>query len=186
MKGARLATHGGETRGIPPLAGKEGLHDSSAATIRLDAIANHLPAMIGYWNKELRCEFANDAYLEWFGLPPQSVIGLHLSELQGEKLFKLNEPHAHLALSGHEQKFEREIIKPDGSVGYTDARHIPDRDEFGMIRGFGYVPRERRVRFRSYYGFGWRCRSSNFGMLGGGSEVRHFITDRFSSAVPDE
>jgi PAS domain S-box-containing protein len=29
---------------------------------RLTAITNSIPAMIGYWNGELRCEFANNAY----------------------------------------------------------------------------------------------------------------------------
>jgi PAS domain S-box-containing protein len=107
-----------------------------AVKSRLEAIANHLPAMIGYWNRELRCEFANDAYLEWFGLPPRKVIGMLMVELQGEKLFRLNEPHARMALSGQAQRFEREIRKADGSVGYTDARYIPDLDEAGNVRGF--------------------------------------------------
>lgn len=92
--------------------------------------------MIGYWDRDLRCEFANAAYLEWFGLPPEKVIGRKLVELQGEDLFRLNEPHARMALSGHAQHFEREIRKADGSIGHTDAHYIPDRDEDGRVRGF--------------------------------------------------
>ena len=107
-----------------------------AAKSRLEAITNHLPAMIGYWDRDLRCEFANHAYLEWFGLSPQKVIGLHMIELMGEDLFRLNEPYARMALSGHEQRFERELLKADGTIGYTDARYIPDRDGPGSIRGF--------------------------------------------------
>jgi len=34
------------------------------------AIADGLPAMIGYWNRELYCEFANERYREWFHLAP--------------------------------------------------------------------------------------------------------------------
>ncbi len=92
--------------------------------------------MVGYWDRDLRCEFANAAYLEWFGLPPEKVIGRKLVELQGEDLFRLNEPHARLALNGHAQHFEREIRKADGSVGHADAHYIPDRDEEGEVRGF--------------------------------------------------
>jgi PAS domain S-box-containing protein len=99
-------------------------------------IVNRLPAMIGYWNRELRCEFANDAYIEWFGLSPPRVIGIHMKELLGEHLFRLNEPFARMALSGQEQRFEREIRKPDGTTGITDARYIPDPDQDGNIRGF--------------------------------------------------
>jgi PAS domain S-box-containing protein len=103
---------------------------------RLDTFANQLPALVGYWNTELRCEFANDAYLEWFGLSPAKIIGKRLVELLGEDLFRLNEPYARLALQGHAQRFEREIRKADGSIGYTDARYIPDSDEHGIVRGF--------------------------------------------------
>ena len=99
-------------------------------------IVNRLPAMIGYWNRNLRCEFANDAYIEWFGLSPQRVIGIHMRDLLGEHLFRLNEPFARMALSGQEQRFEREIRKPDGTTGITDARYIPDRDQLGHTRGF--------------------------------------------------
>jgi PAS domain S-box-containing protein len=107
-----------------------------AEVVRRDRIANRIPAMIGYWNRELRCEFANEAYVEWFGLSPLSAVGMHLKDLLGEKLFRLNEPYARAALAGKEQRFEREIRKPDGSVGYTDARYIPDPDQSGNVRGF--------------------------------------------------
>lgn len=106
------------------------------ATLRLETFANHVPAMLGYWSRELRCEFANDAYLEWFGLSPHEAVGKRMVDLLGENLFKLNEPYARLALEGHAQRFEREIRKADGSMGYTDARYIPDADEQGNIRGF--------------------------------------------------
>jgi PAS domain-containing protein len=54
----------------------------------LRAIVDHVPGMIGYWNRELRCEFANRAYLDWFDLPPERAVGLHMAELLGEKLVR--------------------------------------------------------------------------------------------------
>jgi PAS domain S-box-containing protein len=122
--------------GASPDSAVEELRLLRAANSRLEAIANHVPAMIGYWTRELRCEFVNDAYMEWSGLPPRQVIGLLMIELMGGKLFRLNEPHARMALDGHAQRFEREIRKADGSIGYTDARYIPDRDAAGNVRGF--------------------------------------------------
>jgi PAS domain-containing protein len=41
------------------------------AETRLRAIADSIPAMIGYWNRELRCEFANEAYKGWFHVAPE-------------------------------------------------------------------------------------------------------------------
>ena len=56
----------------------------------------------------------------------------------GQALFELNEPYVRLALSGHAQRFERRLVKADGSQGYTDARYVPDRD--GRERAGFFVP----------------------------------------------
>ncbi len=102
----------------------------------LRAILDHMPGMIGYWNRELRCEFANRAYLEYFGLPPERVVGLYMAEVLGRKLFDLNEPHARLALQGQPQRFERRLLKIDGSLSCTDVRYVPDVEDSGVVRGF--------------------------------------------------
>jgi len=103
---------------------------------RLRTVTKSVPAMIGYWNRELRCEFANDAYFEWFGLPPERVIGMTLRALLGEDLFRLNEPYALAALAGRAQRFERMLVKPDGKRGFTDASYVPDIDASGIVHGF--------------------------------------------------
>ncbi len=103
---------------------------------RLFAIANAVPAMIGYWNRELRCEFANEAYREWFGLAPEQIIGLTMPELLGESMFRLSETYAQRALAGQAQRFERPMPKSDGSISITEARYVPDIDEAGDVRGF--------------------------------------------------
>jgi PAS domain-containing protein len=99
MHDSRTAIDKGASSNELPGPNDNELYALRAAKSRLEAIANHLPAMIGYWNRDLRCEFANDAYLEWFGLSPQKVIGIHMIELMGDELFRLNEPHARMALS---------------------------------------------------------------------------------------
>lgn len=103
---------------------------------RLRTITKNVPAMIGYWNRELRCEFANAAYYEWFGLAPERVVGMQFKELLGDELFEMNEPYALAALAGRPQRFERLLVKPDGTHGYTDASYLPDFDETGRVRGF--------------------------------------------------
>jgi diguanylate cyclase (GGDEF)-like protein/PAS domain S-box-containing protein len=103
---------------------------------RLQRIADSIPALIGYWNRDLRCEFANDAYRAYFGIPPQQMIGLHLRELLGEKLFDLNSPHANAALAGEAQRFQRRVITADGTARDTEGQYLPDRDEAGTVRGF--------------------------------------------------
>jgi diguanylate cyclase (GGDEF)-like protein/PAS domain S-box-containing protein len=114
---------------------------------RMRTIANAVPSMIGYWNHDLRCEFANESYKAWFGLEPDQVVGMTMRELMGETLFRSNEPYALMALEGHAQQFERTLKRADGSISFTEARYIPDMDESGEIRGFyAYVADITRLR----------------------------------------
>ncbi|MEO7775555.1 MAG: diguanylate cyclase [Steroidobacteraceae bacterium] len=103
---------------------------------RFRAIADGVPAMISYWNRGLRCEFANAAYREWFKVTPDDAVGMHMRDLMGPTLFALNEPHALATLEGIPQHFERRFVKPDGSYSFVEARYAPDRDEAGNIKGF--------------------------------------------------
>lgn len=94
-----------------------------------------LPGMVGYWTAELRCGFANRAYLEWFGKAPEAMRGLHIQEVMGEALFAKNEPFIRAALRGEPQQFERALAKADGRPGRIWTQYIPDRDG-EAVRGF--------------------------------------------------
>lgn len=98
-------------------------------------LTDNIPGMVGYWDTELRCRFANKAYLEWFGRTPEQMRGIHLKDLMGEKLFRANEPFMRAALNGAPQRFERTLVKADGSTGYTWAFYIPDA-EGERVKGF--------------------------------------------------
>ena len=101
----------------------------------LRAITDNIPGMVGYWDRELRCRFANEAYLQWFGKSSQEMLGMGIRELMGEELYKKNEPFMLRALAGEVQHFERTLTKTDGSVGHTWAHYIPDVVD-GTTRGF--------------------------------------------------
>jgi diguanylate cyclase (GGDEF)-like protein/PAS domain S-box-containing protein len=103
---------------------------------RLQRIANHIPAMIGYWNTELRCQFANEAYRAYSGLDPEQMIGLHFRELLGEEIYARNSPYAHAALAGKQQKFQRSAFNAAGKLQHTEGQYLPDYDETGAVCGF--------------------------------------------------
>ena len=102
----------------------------------LDTLAKNLPGMVGYWDNNLRCCFANKHYIEWFGIPSERMIGITIQDLMGAELFARNEPFIRGALYGDDQTFERELIKADGTTGHTLARYIVDKDEHGRVKGF--------------------------------------------------
>lgn len=102
----------------------------------LHSIADALPGLIAYWDKSLRCRFANASYMQWFGRTPESLYGETIQNLLGPDLFTRNEQYILGALAGNAQHFERTLTKADGSTGYTIADYIPDLDENGAAKGF--------------------------------------------------
>lgn len=91
------------------------------------SVTDGIPGMVGYWDEKLRCQFANQAYLEWFGKNPEQLVGAAMQDVLGEELFQLNAPYIHAALWGEPQLFERTLTKADGSTGHTLCRYVPDK-----------------------------------------------------------
>jgi two-component system CheB/CheR fusion protein len=96
---------------------------------------NTLPAMIGHWDKNLRCSFGNAAYYKWFGKQPEEIIGMHLSELLGTAAFDFSRPYIDAALRGEPSVFERSLARPDGQIGHVIAHYFPAFVE-GAYDGF--------------------------------------------------
>lgn len=101
----------------------------------IQAMLNALPALVGYWDSDLRNRMANRAYIEFFGKSPEEMRGMHIREMLGPELYEQNLPYIEGALAGVTQLFHREIPIPSGEVRYTQASYIPDRVE-GEVRGF--------------------------------------------------
>lgn len=101
----------------------------------LKSIIHAMPDMIGYWTKDLRFGFANNAYVEWWGKRPDEIIGKPVRDLMGEHLYALNEPHIRRALAGEAQHFQRTLIKARGGTGYILGNYIPDIDADGEVQG---------------------------------------------------
>ncbi len=88
-------------------------------------LTDFIPGMVGYWNRELRCGFANIAYQEWFGKNREEMEGIHIREMLGDEVYRVNEPFIRAALGGERQCFERTLTKADGSTGHVLTYYIP-------------------------------------------------------------
>jgi PAS domain S-box-containing protein len=89
-------------------------------------LVDHVPSMLAYWDRDLRCRFANRAYERWFGVDPDSLVGTSIRELLGPDLFAANEPYIRAALRGEQQVFERVVPGPGGIRRHSLATYIPD------------------------------------------------------------
>jgi PAS domain S-box-containing protein len=101
----------------------------------LRGLFDHLPAMIAYWDRDLRNVIANEAYVEWFGFKPSEMRGVHIREVLGERVYAMNLPYMEGALAGHEQLFDRTLVDTFGRTRHTQASYVPDVVD-GEVRGF--------------------------------------------------
>jgi len=109
--------------------------DSKLSTSSLlEELANHLDAMLAYWDTNQTCLYANNAYYKWFGKKREQVIGLTMKELLGP-IYEKNLPYIEGALHGNVQTFEREIPSPDGSIRHSLTTYTPYIHE-GEVLGF--------------------------------------------------
>ena len=101
----------------------------------ITSVADAIPCLIAYWDKNLICRFANSFCREWFGRKSSEIIGISPQELLGESLFHQNEPYILRALRGEPQHFHRNMVKADGSTAYASVQYTP-RFENGRPSGF--------------------------------------------------
>jgi diguanylate cyclase (GGDEF)-like protein/PAS domain S-box-containing protein len=116
-------------------AARDAEHAARTNERRMRSIINSVPALVGYWKRDLRCEFANEKYHEHFGLSPGEMIGTGMAELMG-KYFEKLEPFARRVLEGRPQRFERTHRTPDGETARMEIQYIPDGRQGGEIHGF--------------------------------------------------
>lgn len=98
-------------------------------------ILNNVPAMIGYWDKDLKNKFSNNTYLRFFRMTSEEIYGKHIREVIGESLYAKNRQYIEGALRGEEQYFERDIPLQSGEVAHTQSYYFPDIQN-GLVEGF--------------------------------------------------
>jgi PAS domain S-box-containing protein len=102
-------------------------------------ITDTLPGRVAYWDRELRCRFANRTYFEWFGKTPEQVLGRTAAEIFGQAYFEANWPQIERTLAGEAQHFERETRRSHGdgsiTVHFHQVHYIPDQRPGEPVRG---------------------------------------------------
>lgn len=111
-------------------------------------ILDHTPAMIAYWSRENRNLFANQAYVEWFGVSPAELHGMHIKELLGPRVYAMNQPYIEGVLAGRQQHFERTLTDAHGEKRYTQASYTPHIVN-GEVLGFFVLVADISARVRA-------------------------------------
>src|SRR5450830_903615 len=101
---------------------------------RLRLIADHLPALVSYIDRDFRYRFFNNRYLSWFGLDEAALQGRSVTEMFGRAVFEGVRPQIERAFAGETVSFElRNTVA--GAPAQMEVHYIPDRDSAGRVVG---------------------------------------------------
>ena len=98
-------------------------------------VADNLPSLLAYWDKDLHCRFANRAYREWHHRSEQEMDGIALRDLLSPERLADNMQFVPAVLRGEPQQFQTLRFDRNGRTVHGMATYIPDRVD-GEVRGF--------------------------------------------------
>ena len=118
------------------------LETAVAARIQSENFAqtmtDHQPTLLAYVDRDRRVQFANRAWLDWFGKTREQVIGRDGRESVGDVMLQPNEDVIAKVLRGEAMGTPAEMRGADGRVGNFWIYRLPDIVD-GDIRGYFFI-----------------------------------------------
>ena len=100
----------------------------------LQTITDHVPGMIAYLDAMLRFRFANAEHQRIYGMDPEKILGIHISECVPPEVWADIGPRMQAALGGQVQQFEAWRNTVHGDPIFISATYLPDIQE-GQVQG---------------------------------------------------
>jgi diguanylate cyclase (GGDEF)-like protein/PAS domain S-box-containing protein len=100
---------------------------------RLRLVANNVPALISYIDRERRYRFSNRTYDDWFGIPQDRMYGRTVAEVFGGETYGRMQPHFDRVLRGEEVQFEFSTGQGDRTLQVSCVPHLAEN---GEVLGF--------------------------------------------------
>ncbi len=111
----------------------------SENTEQLWFVANAVPALIAYLDRDARYVWANESYRRWLGYPPEEIPGRHVSDVLGAGGWASVRPYVERALAGEEVTFDYRLVYESGMARDRRVTYVPHRDAGGSVRGFAVL-----------------------------------------------
>jgi PAS domain S-box-containing protein len=102
---------------------------------RILAVADALPIMIGFVDREERYRFVNRALADWFERPRKDIIGRPMSEMLGKEDYRARKPFFAAAFRGERQFFAADFHHPTRGLLAVQADYVPQHDAHGEVVG---------------------------------------------------
>ena len=106
---------------------------------RLRLIANNVPALISYVDRDQRYRYSNSTYDEWFGIPHESMQGRTIAEVFGDEAYSRMRSEIERCLAGADVQFEL-VMGPNEGEGpkrrTLQVACVPHLGAEGEVLGF--------------------------------------------------
>ena len=101
---------------------------------RLRMVTDNLPVLISYLDRDLRFQFVNRTYQQWFGSEAAPQVGTSVQDFYGAQAWLEIGPPLRAALEGQDVAYDREMVRPEGRR-HVQVTVVPDRDEQDNVVG---------------------------------------------------
>ncbi|MBW8184692.1 PAS domain-containing hybrid sensor histidine kinase/response regulator [Shewanella nanhaiensis] len=112
----------------------------------LRLITDNVPAMIAYVGSDLKFQFTNQVYVDWYGWAKGELYGLELEQSRIHGDFIQLQPYVDRALKGESVSFEIEELNSAGEPAHLLKSYVPNRDSTGAVLGFFVLVRDITAR----------------------------------------
>jgi len=108
----------------------------------LRLITDNVPAMIAYVGKDLKYQFTNKVYVNWYGGTQGALNGIELEQNRVQSDYKQLKPYVDRALNGESVIFEVTEKNQSGELNYLLKSYVPNRDSKNEVQGFFVLIRD--------------------------------------------
>ncbi len=102
---------------------------------RLRTIMDQIPVTVSYIDAAGHYRYINRAQETWLGKTEKDVVGRHVRDVVGEKVWADIEPNLSAGLAGQSVPLERQRADRLGNPVWHSGRHVPDVNEQGDVVG---------------------------------------------------
>ena len=120
------------------------LAEREEAQARTRNIADNLPVLVAYMDREQRYQFTNQHFMTLWGMDPQAMLGKSVLEVFGP-VAEGWQAHLQRALSGQRLHYERAIPRQNGEQ-HLMVDLIPDLAPDGVVRGVYFMATDITAR----------------------------------------
>ncbi len=148
------------------------LRDAAEALRRseqeLRLVADNLPMILTYVDRDERYRFANRTASLWYGKPVSDIIGSKVSDVLLPEAYARVHNYVRRGLAGEFVRFEDTLTYPGGRTRHVEVQYVPHRLEDGRLAGFFTVVADVTERSQMEEQLRQSQRMETIGQLTGG------------------